>query len=99
MTELTDLAGFAEPAKILIEKLSNAVGIIFEPRRITRKALAEATAAETKARSDIAIREMHLTALEKRTMQRLLLQETRKQQNMEDIAAIAVEELPANADP
>ena len=43
------LGDLAKPATVLIEKVSNAVGVLYEPRRIKKKAEAEAEAEKIKA--------------------------------------------------
>ena len=42
---LINLSGLSKPATVLIEKISNAVGMVWEPRQIRRVAQAKADAA------------------------------------------------------
>lgn len=46
---LIDLGDLSKPATVLVEKVCNAVGILYEPRRIRQRAKAEADAARTTA--------------------------------------------------
>jgi len=92
---LINLGNISKPATVLIEKVSSAVGIIFEPTRIRRKAIAEAEAAKIATVSNLELRE-----IEHRALERFVHQETRKQENIESITAQAAEALTldANAD-
>jgi hypothetical protein len=89
---LINLGDLSKPATILIEKVSNAVGIIYEPSRIIRKARAEAEAEKIKAISKI-----ELTELESRGVERFIQQEARKQENIEQITAQAAAQLTHDA--
>lgn len=73
---LINLGDLSKPATVLIEKVSNAVGIIYEPHQIIRKARAEAEAEKIKV-----IAKIELTELEHRALERFVQQETRKQGN------------------
>ena len=81
-----------KPATVLIEKISTAVGTLWEPRQVRRVAQAKADAAMTLAKSDIEIDE-----LKRRAVQRFVEEETRKQSNMESIIEKAVQDVDANA--
>ena len=89
---IVNLGDLAKPATVLIEKISSAVGVMYEPRRIKKRAEAEAGAARIKALSDIELNE-----IEKRGIDRLIHQEARKQENIEKITAKAVTDLPPDA--
>lgn len=89
---IINLGDLAKPATILIEKVSNAVGILYEPRRIRKKAEAEAEADKIKALAGI-----ELTEIQQRGIERLIYQEARKQENIEKITTQAVKELPPTA--
>ena len=82
----------AKPATVLIEKISGALGIIYEPTQIKRKAKADAEADKIKAISKLQIDE-----LQHRALTRLVSQEARKQKNIEQITAAAIESLPDDA--
>ena len=81
-----------KPATVLIEKISSAVGVLWEPRQIRRVAKAKADAAMTLAKGDIEIDE-----LQRRAAQRFVDEETRKQLNMERIVERAIPDVEPNA--
>ena len=89
---LINFGDLSKPATVLIEKVCNAVGIVYEPTRIKRTARAEAEAAKIATLSQI-----ELTELERRAMERLVHQEARKQENIERITAGAAESLTETA--
>ena len=89
---LIDFGDISKPATVLIEKISNAVGIVYEPVHIKRKARAEAEAEKIKA-----IARIDLNALEHRAIERLVHQEARKQENIESIFKKAADALPQDA--
>lgn len=88
-----DIGKLSEPAKVLIEKISNAVGILYEPKRIVNNAKAEAEAKKIQAIANLEINE-----LERRALERFVHQEARKQKNIEDITTEAIKSLPETAD-
>jgi len=92
---VTVFGDLSKPATVLIEKISSAVGILYEPKRITRKAQAEADARKIGALADLQLN----SDLERRAISRLVHQESRKQKNIEDITAEAVAALPKDAQP
>lgn len=81
---LINLGDLSKPATVLIEKVSSAVGIIFQPYHIKRMARAEAEAEKIKS-----IARMELTDLEQRAIDRFVQQESRKQENIEQITVQA----------
>ena len=89
---IVNLGDLAKPATVLIEKVSNAVGVLYEPRRIRKKAEAEAEAEKIKALSGI-----ELSEIQQRGIERLVHQEARKQENIENITAKAATNLPPDA--
>lgn len=89
---IISLGDLAKPATVLIEKVSNAVGVLYEPRRIRKKAEAEAVADKIKALAGI-----ELTEIQQRGIERMVQQEARKQENIERITAQAASQLPPNA--
>lgn len=91
---LINLGDLSKPATVLIEKVCNAVGVLYEPTRIRRQARAEADAEKIKA-----LARVELTSLQERAVERLVHQEERKQQNIEDITAQAAAQLGADAHP
>ena len=91
---LINLGDLSKPATVLIEKVSDAVGGIFRPVQIKRVARAEAEAEKIKALANIEI-----TEIEQRAMQRLVHEEGKKQENIEQITADAINQLNEDADP
>lgn len=89
---LINLGDLSKPATVLVEKVCNAVGIIYEPVHIKRKARAEAEAEKIKGLARI-----ELTEIEHRAIERLVHQEARKQENIEQITAQAAAVLPESA--
>lgn len=89
---LTNLGDLSKPVTVLVEKVCNAVGIIYEPTRIRRKAHAEADAAKITALAQIELKDV-----ERRALERLVHQEARKQENIESITAQAASTLPPDA--
>ena len=89
---LISTEGLTKPATVLIEKVSDAVGALWEPRQIRRVAQAQADAAMTLAKADIEINEV-----QRRAAQRFVDEETRKQLNMETILNTAIPDINANA--
>jgi hypothetical protein len=90
---LINLGELSRPATLLIEKVCNAVGVIYEPTRIKRQARAMAEAEKIKALARI-----ELNDLERRALERLIHQEARKQDNIEQITAQAALALPSVAE-
>ena len=91
---ILNLGDLAKPAVVLIEKVSDAVGCLYEPTKIKRIAVAEAEASKIKAESDIQI-----TDLERRTAQRWMKEEAIYQKNMEDQVVRAIPLLNDYANP
>lgn len=83
-----DFSGLSEPGSKLIEKVSDAIGVLYEPRRIKRKAEAEAEAKKIALLSDI-----ELNDIEQRGLQRMIKQEARKQENIENITMQAAKQM------
>ncbi len=84
-----DLTPLSAPAVKLIDAVSNAIGVVYEPTRIRRKAKADADAALTLAKSREAI-----SNIEFRASERLRNKELRRQENIESITAKALNALP-----
>ena len=89
---LINTGELTKPATVLIEKISNAVGVLWEPKQIRRVAQAKADAAMTLAKSDIEIDEV-----QRRAAHRFVEEETRKQLNMESIVGKAIGGVDPNA--
>jgi hypothetical protein len=91
---LVDLGKLAEPAKVLIEKVSEAVGGCFKPFQIKRVARAEAEAEVIKAKAHIEISE-----LQQRALARFITEEARNQENIERITQMALPLLENTSNP
>jgi hypothetical protein len=85
---LIDLTALGQPATKLIEVVSTAIGVLYEPTRIRRKAKAEAD-----ANLILKVNEAELEQLARRAGIRLAHQELRRQENLEEILGEAVEVL------
>lgn len=92
------LGGLSNPATMLIEKVSNALGRHFDPRQTVRMAEAEAKASRIRAISE-AETEIEITELRQRAAERFIYEEMKKQTNMEDITQKAIPHLTDNAEP
>lgn len=97
MTEgnsLLNLGDLSKPATVLIERISDAVGAIYKPRQIKRIAKAEAEAEKIKTLAQIEINE-----IQQRALVRLIEEEGKKQENMENIIGKSIGQLNADANP
>lgn len=91
---LVDIGKLSKPATVLVEKISSAIGIVYEPRRIKQKAIAEAEASKTKALIDLEIQD-----IQKRALNRLVTEEIKKQENIESITEKSFSSLEEHATP
>ena len=91
---IIDLSNLSKPVDTLIKKISNATGILFEPRQIRRIAKAKADAALTEAESEIQITDLH-----KRAVRRWIEEEAQYQNNMEQITSKAIPQLNEDGNP
>ena len=91
---LVNLGGLAKPATLLIEKVSLAIGSVWEPRQIKRIARAKADACLIEAKSEIEI-----TDLQRRAMTRFVEEEASRQTNMEEITKKAMPLLADESNP
>ena len=91
---LIDLGNLSKPADTLIKKVSNAVGVLFEPRQIKRVAKAKAEAARIEAQSEIETTDLH-----RRAARRWIEEEAQRQRNMEAVTAKAVPLLTERSKP
>jgi len=91
---LAGLGELAKPATVLIERVSDAVGGVCKPWQIKRVARAEAEATKVAAIAGIEVNE-----LQQRALQRMVVEEGLKQQNIESITAKALPLLEESADP
>lgn len=91
---LVDLKGIAEPAKVLIEKISDAIGGYYRPTQIKRVAQAEAEAELIRTEGEIQANE-----LRRRALTRFVEEEAKKQENIETITANALPDLNEGSNP
>ena len=91
---VVDVGTLTKPATVLIEKISDAIGGIAEPRQIVRVAKAEAEADLIRAKSEIEIADLQF-----RAATRFVEEETRRQLNMENIVRKALPRLTDDAEP
>lgn len=91
---LINLGELSKPINTLVEKISSAAGILYEPTRIKRKALADAEAKKTQA-----IVDLEISDLQKRAMHRFLQEETIKQENIESIVEKSFDKINDTAEP
>jgi len=91
---IINFGNLAEPAKVLIEKVSDAVGGAFKPYQIERVAKAEAQAEIIKTNTEIEISE-----LQQRALKRFIVEEASKQENIESITKKAIPQLEEHANP
>ena len=94
MNDLINLGNLTKPADTLVKKISNAVGVLFEPRQIIRVAEAKAEAAKIEAQSEIEITDLH-----RRAARRWIGEEAQRQRNMESITAKALPKLNETSTP
>ena len=100
-----NVGDLVKPIDTLINKISDATGILYEPRRIRREAEAKSDAAIISAKADAAAdiikteSEIEITDLHRRAAQRLIQEEAKYQKNMEDIIDEAEPHLNEEAKP
>jgi hypothetical protein len=94
MGTLVEFGKIAKPVTVLIEKISDATGVLYEPTKIRREAIAKADASKTKALMDLEIED-----IQKRALNRLVKEEIKKQENIENITEKSFSSLDENATP
>lgn len=83
-----DFSGLSEPATKLIEKVSDAIGVLYEPRKIKKIAEAKSEVQKIELKTSL-----ELTALEERAFKRTMRSEVRKQHNIDNITIKAAAEI------
>src|SRR5262249_33597949 len=91
---LVSVGELSKPAKILVEKIADAIGGIFKPYQIVRVARAEAEAELIRVKAEIEIEDIH-----RRALHRFLQEEARRQANIEEITRRALPEVGTDATP
>lgn len=89
-----NIPDISKPATVLIEKISSAVGVVYEPTRMKREAKAKAEVAKIEAQGSL-----ELSDIQRRGLERMVKQEARKQENIEAITAGAINNLTEDANP
>ncbi len=85
---LVNFGDLSKPATVLIERVSDAIGGIAKPWQIRRVARAEAEAQQIEAESRVAVSE-----IEERAVRRLVVEEGKRQENIENITYDAPQSL------
>jgi hypothetical protein len=93
--DLINLGELSKPVTVLLEKISDAIGTLYEPTRLKRMAKAEVEANKIK---QIGAFELE-SELEERTLKRLIHEESVKQLNIESIIDKALPEIKESANP
>lgn len=91
---LINLGDLTKPATVLIEKVSEAVGALYKPHQIKRVAKAEA-----EAKKIVALTDIEISDIQQRALVRLIEEEGKKQENIENITGQAAAQLNDNAKP
>ena len=91
---IINLGNLSRPATVLTEKISNAIGTLYEPTHIKRVAEAEIQAEKIRAAGNLEI-----TEIQQRGLSRLIQEEGKKQENIESITAQATNHLKEGAQP
>lgn len=88
------IQAIAKPIETLINRISDAVGTVYEPTQIRRKARAEADAKAIMTRADIDAND-----LQRRALRRLAEEEAKKQENIENVLDNAFPKISSEARP
>lgn len=91
---IVDLGKLSKPINTLVEKIASGAGILYEPTRIKRKALAEAEAKKTQVLADIEVQD-----IQRRALERFIREETIKQENIEKIVEKSFDKIDETAKP
>jgi len=91
---IINLGELSKPATVLIKKISDGLGGYFKPYQIRRVAKAEADAEIIRAQAQI-----DMTDLQRRALGRFVLEEAKKQENIEKITEKAIPLLEDSAKP
>ncbi len=95
----------AKPAEKLIDRVASGIGLLYEPRHIREKAKAETDARMTEAKGMVAVDRLLAQAeiknqeLGRRALTRLVQEEAKSQQNMEDVLEGATHYLNEDSKP
>lgn len=89
-----NLKWMSKPVCKLIEVLSNTAGVLYEPTKIRRRAKAESDAEVIRTKTDI-----QLSELQRRSLTRLINEESIKQEHVENIIENAIPLIDSDAAP
>lgn len=89
-----DLKALSQPATKLIDAVARAIGVLYEPRRIRRKAKAEVDAALIRAEGRLQLRRLAVRASDRVNERELM-----RQRNIEAITSTALDSLPTSVSP
>jgi len=93
-SSLINIGELSKPVTVLIERISAAVGTLYQPHHVKQMAKADAEAAKIQAFARI-----ELSGIEKRALVRMIQEEGKKQENMEFVTAKAIEDIEQDAKP
>jgi len=91
---LINLGDLSKPVNTFIEKIAGAIGVLYEPTRIIRKAKADAKADEIQE-----LNKLHIDELKKRAIIRIINEESIKQDNIEKIIEKTIPQIKTDAEP
>lgn len=93
--------GLSEVGKEFINRVSNAIGVAYEPTRMRREAKAkiDVAKAEAEVKKVLAIADLEITEVQARGLHRRLVEDGKDQANIEDIMVQAIPHLSAEAKP
>lgn len=83
-----DFSGLSEPATKLVEKISDAIGVLYEPTKMKKIAKAQSEVKKIEFQSSI-----ELSELEERALRRTINSQARKQRNIDSITIKAAKEI------
>ncbi|WP_155019834.1 DUF2806 domain-containing protein [Enterobacter hormaechei] len=83
-----DFSGLSEPATKLVEKISDAIGVLYEPTKMKNIAKAQSEVKKIEFQSSI-----ELSDLEERALRRTINSQARKQRNIDSITIKAAKEI------
>jgi len=92
---LINISDVIKPVDTMIEKIANAIGVLYEPARIKRTALANAEANRIMFLSNLDLEE----ETDRRAIQRLVYEERSKLENIENVIGISIEHVLCSAKP
>jgi len=95
-------AEFIKPVNLLLEKISNAIGVCYEPYKAVRNARAEAEVQKINLLSKIeceAISKIASDQFQKNALARFIAEETKKQLNIENVIEKAIPQIGKTATP